>query len=181
MCYAWDRWLKCFPCVTCGKFCYYPYVGWPRKKMAATLKVRKWYARNVDVRLVKGFHEHDQALSGASMSNGTVRWAGEHRWSTRPASSYPKTGKSSIFWISFCFCQNCQPGYYDKGWSYYNDSIAKKNVINQRILHSPPIRRKKNSDWSANSRTTMCLYACLYTPFFWIIQLRHRPEASKHV
>ena len=61
-----------------------PYVGMaPKKKMAATLKVRKWPARNVDV---KGFHEHYQVLSSASMSNETVRCAGEHRWSTRAAS-----------------------------------------------------------------------------------------------
>ena len=38
-----------------------------------------------------------------------------------------KTGKSSIFWLlSSFFCQNCQPGNHDNGWSYYNDSIAKK-------------------------------------------------------
>ena len=59
-----------------------PYVGMVQKKMAA--KVRKWHARNVDVGLVKGFHEYYQALSSASMSNGAVRCAGEHRWSTRP-------------------------------------------------------------------------------------------------
>ena len=53
-----------------------PYVGMAPKKMAATLKVRKWHARNVDVRLVKGFHEHYQALLSTSMSNGTVRCAG---------------------------------------------------------------------------------------------------------
>ena len=48
------------------------------KKMAATLKVRKLHARNVDVRLVKGFHEHYQALSSASTINDTVKFAGEH-------------------------------------------------------------------------------------------------------
>ena len=63
-----------------------PYVGMAPKKMAATLKVHKWHARNVDVRLIKGFHEHYRALSSASMSNGTVRCAGEHRWSSRLAS-----------------------------------------------------------------------------------------------
>ena len=47
--------------------------------MAATLKVCKLHARNVDVRLVKGFHEHYLALSSAAMSNGTVILAGEHR------------------------------------------------------------------------------------------------------
>ena len=56
-----------------------PYVGMVPKKMAATLKVRKLHARNVNVRLVKGFHEHYQALSSASTSNGTIKFAGEHR------------------------------------------------------------------------------------------------------
>ena len=65
-----------------------PYVGMVRKKMPATLKVRKWHTRNVDVGLVKGFHEHYQALSSASVSNGTIRCAGEHRWSTRPAENF---------------------------------------------------------------------------------------------
>ena len=63
-----------------------PYVGMVPKKMAATLNVRKWHAWNVDVRLVKGFHEHYQALSRASMGNRTINFAGKHRWSTRPAS-----------------------------------------------------------------------------------------------
>ena len=53
----------------------------PKKEMAATLKVRKWPAQNVDVRLVKSFHEHYQLSSGASMRNGTFKFAGEHRWS----------------------------------------------------------------------------------------------------
>jgi len=51
-----------------------PYVGMAPKKMAATLKVCKWHGQNVDVRLIKGFHEHYQALSSASMNNGTVRF-----------------------------------------------------------------------------------------------------------
>ena len=63
-----------------------PYVGMVPKKVAATLKVRKWHAQNVHVRLVKSFHEHYQELSSAFMSNGIVKFAGEHRWSTRPAS-----------------------------------------------------------------------------------------------
>ena len=32
--------------------------GPEKKKMAATLEVHKWHTWNVDVRLVKGFHEH---------------------------------------------------------------------------------------------------------------------------
>ena len=50
-----------------------PYVGMVPKKMVATLKVRKWHAQNVDVRLVKSFHEHYQVLSSAFMSDGTVK------------------------------------------------------------------------------------------------------------
>ena len=57
-----------------------PYVGMAlKKKMAATLKVHKWHARNVSVRLVKGLHEPYQALPSASMGNGTIYFAGEYR------------------------------------------------------------------------------------------------------
>ena len=64
-----------------------PYVGMTPKKMAATIKVHKWHAQNVYVRLVKGLYEPYHALPSASMSNGTtVNFAGGHRWSTRPAS-----------------------------------------------------------------------------------------------
>ena len=56
-----------------------PYVGMVPKKMAATLKVRKSHAGNVAVRLLKGFHEHYRALSSGSTSNGTIKFAGEHR------------------------------------------------------------------------------------------------------
>ena len=63
-----------------------PYVGMTPKKMVATLKLHKWHARNLYVRLVKGLHEPDQAVLSASMSNGIVNFAGEHRWSTRLAS-----------------------------------------------------------------------------------------------
>ena len=55
-----------------------PYVGMTPKKMAATLKVHKWHAQNVCVRLVKGLHEPYQALLSASMSNWTINFAGEH-------------------------------------------------------------------------------------------------------
>ena len=51
----------------------------PEKKMATTLKVHKWHARNVCVRLVNGLHEPYQALSSASMGNRTVNFAGKHR------------------------------------------------------------------------------------------------------
>ena len=46
-----------------------------------------------------------------------------------PNRQVAKMGKSSIFWLSFFFfllSVNCQPGYHDNGWSYYNDSNAKK-------------------------------------------------------
>ena len=39
----------------------------------------KGHARKVCVRLVKVFYEPYQALSSASMSNGTVNFAREHR------------------------------------------------------------------------------------------------------
>ena len=51
-----------------------PHVGMVLKK--------KSHTRNVNIKLVRGFHEHYQALSSASMSNGTVKFAGEHCWST---------------------------------------------------------------------------------------------------
>ena len=56
-----------------------PSVGMALKKMAATLKVHKWHARNVTIRLVKGLHEPYQALLNASMGNGTINFAGEYR------------------------------------------------------------------------------------------------------
>jgi len=56
-----------------------PYVGMAPKQMAATLKVHKWHARNVSVRLVKGLHEPYQALPSPSMGNGTINFAGEYR------------------------------------------------------------------------------------------------------
>ena len=63
-----------------------PYVGMTLKKMVATIKVHKSHTRNVCVRLVKGLYDPYQALPSASMSNWTVNFAGEHCWSTRPAS-----------------------------------------------------------------------------------------------
>ena len=56
-----------------------PYVGMTPKKMAATIKVHKLHARNVYDRLVNGLYEPYQALPSASMSNGTVNFAGKHR------------------------------------------------------------------------------------------------------
>ena len=43
-----------------------------KKKLAATLKVRKKHTRKVCIRLVKGLCEPYQSLLSASMSNGTV-------------------------------------------------------------------------------------------------------------
>ena len=56
-----------------------PYVGMTPKKMVATLKVHKWHARNVCVRLVNGLYEPYQELSGASMANKTVNFAEKYR------------------------------------------------------------------------------------------------------
>ena len=41
------------------------------------------HAWNIYVRVVKDLHEPYQALSNASMSDGPVYFAGEHRWSNR--------------------------------------------------------------------------------------------------
>ena len=65
---------------------YTPYVGMTPKKMVATVKVDKWHVQNVYIRLVNGLYEPYQALPSASISNGTVNFAGKHRCSTRPAS-----------------------------------------------------------------------------------------------
>ena len=43
--------------------------------MAATLKVHKWHAWNVCIRLVEGLHEPYQILLSAFMDNGTVNFA----------------------------------------------------------------------------------------------------------
>ena len=49
-----------------------PYVGRASKKIVAILKVYKWHAWNVCIRLVKGLHEPYQALPSAYMGNGTI-------------------------------------------------------------------------------------------------------------
>ena len=65
--------------------------------------------------------------------------------------------------------KNCQPGYHDNSYSYYNDP----NIINHRVLHSPPIDLKELG-LAGDFQNYMCLYACLYMPFFGIRQLSHR-------
>ena len=69
-----------------------PYVGMTPKKNGGHIKSVQM---NVYLRLVKGLHEPYQALSSASMSNGTVIFDGEHR--KVPNWEVAKTGKSSIF------------------------------------------------------------------------------------
>ena len=74
-----------------------PHVGLTPKKMAAALKVHKWHARNVSVRLVNSLHEPYQALPSASIGNGNITFAGKHH--KVPDRQVAKTGKSSIFWL----------------------------------------------------------------------------------
>ena len=50
----------------------------PKNKWQPHLKEHKWHAQNIYVRLVKGLYGPYQALPNASMSNGTVNFAGEH-------------------------------------------------------------------------------------------------------
>ena len=47
-------------------------------KNGSTLKMHKWHAQDLCVRLVKGLHKPYQALPSASMGNGTINFAGEH-------------------------------------------------------------------------------------------------------
>ena len=75
-----------------------PYVGMTPIKLVATLRVYKWHAWNVYVRLVKGLHGPYQAISSASMSNRTINFAGQYRWSTR-LRQVTKTGKPSIWFL----------------------------------------------------------------------------------
>ena len=56
-----------------------PYVEMTPKKMAATLKVHKWHAWTVCIRLVNSLYEPYQALSNASMANKTVNFDGKYR------------------------------------------------------------------------------------------------------
>ena len=56
-----------------------PYVGMVPKKNGGYIKSAQMTRSNVDAGLVNGLHEHYQALSSASMSNGTIKFAGEHR------------------------------------------------------------------------------------------------------
>ena len=64
--------------------------------MAATLKVHKWHTWNVCVRLFIGLHKPYQKLPSASMDNGTVNFAAEHRWSTRQAITVIQMRKTSV-------------------------------------------------------------------------------------
>ena len=81
--------------------CSTPYVGMALKKMAATLKVHKWHAWNVRVRLVKGLHEPYQALPSAYQATETL--PSLESIAKVPDQEVAKTGKSSIFWLSFFF------------------------------------------------------------------------------
>ena len=158
-----------------------PYVGKGPKKMASTLKVHKWHTRDVDVRLVKGFHEHYQALSSASMSNGPLDVL--ESIAEVPDQQVAKTGKLSIFWLSF-FIFFLLSVTVRQASTITTEAIttiqSQKNIINHGVLHWLPIACKELG-MVGEFQTPMCLYACLYTPFFWIRQLRHRPEATKHV
>ena len=60
-----------------------PYVGMAPQKMVVTLKVHKWHAWNIRIRLVRGLHEPYLPLPSASMGNGTFNLSGEYHWSTR--------------------------------------------------------------------------------------------------
>ena len=109
-----------------------PYVGMTPKKMAATLKVYKWHARNVSVRLVNGLHEPYQVLSSASMGNRTVNFASEHHWSTRLASC--QNGQIvyllTVFLLSFL--------HHDRmitAEAITKIQITWKNGINHWVLH----------------------------------------------
>ena len=87
--------------------------------------------------------EHYQALSSASMSNGTVRCAGEHRWSTRPASR--QNGQIVYLLTSFFFLSSVRT--VSQASTITAEAIttkkSRKNIINHRVLHSPPIARKE--------------------------------------
>ena len=110
--------------------------GPKKKKTVATLKVCKWYARNFDARLVKGFHEHCQALSSASMSNGTIKFAGEHRWSTRPPSHY--SGQIGYLLTSF-FLSSVSVTVSQASTITTKAITMIQSWKNHRVLHSPSI------------------------------------------
>ena len=76
-----------------------PYVGMAPKKMVATLKVHKWHTRNVCIRLVNGLHDPYQALLSASMGSGPL--TSLESITKVPNRQVAKTGKSSIFWLTF--------------------------------------------------------------------------------
>ena len=56
-----------------------PYVGMAPKKNGGHIKSAQITRSKCYVRLVKGLYEPYRALPSASMSNGTVNFAGEHR------------------------------------------------------------------------------------------------------
>ena len=137
-----------------------PYVGMTPQKMAATIKVYKWHAQNVTVRLVNGLHEPYQAVLSTSMGNRTVNFGGKHCWSTRPASL--QNGQIVYlltFFLSFL----------------HHDSMitaeaiqTQKNSINHWVLCSPLIVLKKRirTSWRFSGNPTLMLAALRY--FVWI-------------
>ena len=112
------------------------------KKMAATLKVHKWHARNVDIRLVKGFHEHYQALSWAMGPLGVLESITE-----LPDWQVTKTGTLSIFWLLLLLLSSSVSVTVHQASMITAEAITmiqlQKNIINHLVLHSPPISRKE--------------------------------------
>ena len=92
-----ENWWDCYKCVLCpcgiiGRqdiqsstgqdICYYhgvlPYAIYWDGLEKNDLKVHKWHAWNLCIRLVKGLHELCQTLPTASMGNGTINFTGEY-------------------------------------------------------------------------------------------------------
>ena len=120
-----------------------------------------------------------EALLRASMSNGTLNLL--ESIAEVPDQQVAKTGKSSIFWLSSFFLLSVTVSHTSTIMTEAITTVqTRNNIIDHWVLHSPPIGLKELGLFSGY-QNFMCLYAYFYTPFFWIRQLFHQPEATKHV
>ena len=136
--------------------------------MAATLKVHKSHAWNVCVRLVKGLHEPYPALPCASMDNGTVNFAGEHRWSTKLASC--RNGQIVYLLTSFFLSFRHSSAITVEA---IKPNKTRKTSIIHWVLHSLLIVILALELFFSDSQALWCQYLVLYA--FNIIHSTYAP------
>ena len=129
--------------------------------MVATLKVHKWHASNVCIRLVQGIHEPYQTLPSASM---------DMRPLTSPESiaevpdwqSLKRANHLSSDFLLFSFFSISQPSMITA------EAITmiqmRKTSINHRVLYSLLIVILALELFFSDSQALKCQYSVLYTP-----------------